>query len=46
MTEMFLSKQKGIDERYFRYFGDTIEYRKDALEAYSRIEARNANFRW
>lgn len=37
---------KIVDKWYFRYEGDTIEYRKDALESYYRIKARNSNFPW
>lgn len=35
---------KIVDKWYFRYEGDTIEYREDALESYYRIKARYANF--
>ena len=35
---------KIVDEWYFRYEGDTIEYREDALESYYRIKNRYANF--
>ena len=37
---------KIVDEWYFRYEGDTIEYREDALESYYRVEERNANYPW
>ena len=36
---------KIVDKWYFRYEGDTIEYREDALESYYRIKARYANFK-
>ena len=35
---------KIVDKWYFRYEGDTIEYREDALESYYRIKNRYANF--
>lgn len=35
---------KIVDKWYFRYLGDTIEYREDALESYYRVEERNANY--
>ena len=37
---------KIVDKWYFRYGGDTIEYREDALKSYYEVEARNANFPW
>ena len=37
---------KIVDKWYFRYEGDTIEYREDALKSYYEVEARNANFPW
>lgn len=37
---------KIVDKWYFRYLGDTIEYREDALESYYRVEERNANYPW
>ncbi len=57
MMEMFLDEQKAkennipwflkiVDKWYFRYEGDTIEYREDALKSYYEVEARNANFQW
>ena len=37
---------KIVDKWYFRYEGDTIEYREDALESYYRVEERYANYPW
>ena len=37
---------KIVDKWYFRYEGDTIEYREDALESYYRIEERYADYPW
>ena len=37
---------KIVDKWYFRYEGDTIEYREDALESYYRVEERNADYPW
>ena len=42
-TNWFL---KIVDKWYFRYEGDTIEYREDALESYYRVEERNADYPW
>ncbi len=42
-TDWFL---KIVDKWYFRYEGDTIEYREDSLASYYRVEARNADFIW
>ncbi|OUQ06772.1 hypothetical protein B5E92_11190 [Erysipelatoclostridium sp. An15] len=37
---------KIVDNWYFRYEGDTIEYREDALKSYYEVEARYADFVW
>lgn len=36
---------KVIDKWYFRYLGDTIEYREDALESYYTVETRYADYK-
>lgn len=40
-TNWFL---KVVDQWYFRYEGDSIEYREDALESYYRIKAKSREF--
>lgn len=35
---------KVVDQWYFRYEGDTIEYREGALESYYRIKAKSCEF--
>ncbi|WP_455684397.1 hypothetical protein [Thomasclavelia sp.] len=37
---------KIVDKWYFRYLGDTIEYREDALESYYRVKKRDASYPW
>ena len=37
---------KIVDNWYFRYEGDTIEYREDALKSYYEVEASYADFVW
>ncbi|WP_296875794.1 hypothetical protein [Thomasclavelia sp.] len=37
---------KIVEKWFFRYEGDTIEDREDALASYYRVEARYADFKW
>lgn len=37
---------KIVEKWYFRYEGDSIEDREDALESYYEVEMQNADFKW
>lgn len=37
---------KIVEKWYFRYEGDLIEDREDALESYYEVEMQNADFKW